>query len=97
MRAMIDMAADRGAFIDQSQSFNAFVQEASYAKLHSMHLHSWRRGLKTGMYYLRTQAATRAVQYTVSSKGGAAAEGAPPAGQPVACMRDNPECEACGA
>ena len=73
------------------------MQEASYAKLHSMHLHSWRRGLKTGMYYLRTQAATRAVQYTVSSKGGAAAEGAPPAGQPVACMRDNPECEACGA
>lgn len=53
-RALIDMAADRGRFIDHSQSLNLFVQETTYAKLSSMHMHSWKQGLKTGMYYLRS-------------------------------------------
>ena len=62
---LIDMAADRGAFIDQSQSFNVFMVEPNYAKLSSMHFYAWKKGLKTGMYYLRTKAATDAIKFTV--------------------------------
>jgi ribonucleoside-diphosphate reductase alpha chain len=64
-RSLIDMAADRGAFICQSQSLNLFVDHATTAKLTSMHFYAWKKGLKTGMYYLRTQAATQAVQFTI--------------------------------
>jgi ribonucleoside-diphosphate reductase alpha chain len=64
-RSIIDMAADRGAFICQSQSLNLFVQEPNFAKLSSMHFYSWKKGLKTGMYYLRTKAATDAIKFTV--------------------------------
>jgi ribonucleotide reductase alpha subunit len=64
-RTLIDMAADRGAFICQSQSLNLFVQEPTYAKLTSMHFHSWRKGLKTGIYYLRTKAPVAAQKFTV--------------------------------
>ena len=60
-RAVIDMAADRGAFIDQSQSLNLFIQDPNFAKLSSMHFYAWKKGLKTGMYYLRTKAATDAI------------------------------------
>ena len=67
-KSIIDMAADRGAFIDQSQSLNLFVSEASVEKLTSMHFYSWKRGLKTGMYYLRTRAAAQAIQFTVDAK-----------------------------
>ena len=59
------MAADRAAFIDQSQSLNLFVAEPSYGKLSSMHFYSWKRGLKTGMYYLRTRPAVDAIKFTV--------------------------------
>jgi ribonucleoside-diphosphate reductase alpha chain len=69
-RTIIDMAADRGAFICQSQSLNLFVDTPSAAKLTSMHFHAWKSGLKTGMYYLRTQAAAQAVQFTVEKQGG---------------------------
>ncbi|PWV50824.1 ribonucleoside-diphosphate reductase subunit alpha [Chitinophaga sp. S165] len=69
-RTIIDMAADRGAFICQSQSLNLFVDTPSAAKLTSMHFYAWKKGLKTGMYYLRTQAATQAVQFTVEKQGG---------------------------
>mgnify|MGYP002634178568 CR=1 FL=1 len=62
MRHLIDMAADRGAFIDQSQSLNLFVKEPTFSQLSSMHFHGWKRGLKTGMYYLRTQPATEAIK-----------------------------------
>jgi ribonucleotide reductase alpha subunit len=65
MRSLIDMAADRGAFIDQSQSFNVFMTEPNYAKLSSMHFYGWKKGLKTGMYYLRTRAAVDAIKFTV--------------------------------
>ena len=64
-RTLIDMAADRGAFICQSQSLNLFIQDADFAKLTSMHFYSWKKGLKTGMYYLRTKAAADAIKFTV--------------------------------
>ena len=68
-RNLIDMAADRGAFICQSQSLNLFVDTPTVAKLTSMHFYAWKQGLKTGMYYLRTQAATQAVQFTIEKQG----------------------------
>jgi ribonucleoside-diphosphate reductase alpha chain len=68
-RNLIDMAADRGAYICQSQSLNLFVDSPTTAKLTSMHFHAWKKGLKTGMYYLRSQAATQAVQFTVEKQG----------------------------
>ncbi len=68
-RNLIDMAADRGAFICQSQSLNIFVDSPTASKLTSMHFYGWKKGLKTGMYYLRTQAATQAVQFTIEKQG----------------------------
>jgi ribonucleoside-diphosphate reductase alpha chain len=68
-RNLIDMAADRGAYICQSQSLNLFVDSPTTSKLTSMHFHAWKKGLKTGMYYLRSQAATQAVQFTVEKQG----------------------------
>jgi ribonucleoside-diphosphate reductase alpha chain len=68
-RNIIDMAADRGAYICQSQSLNLFIDNPTTAKLTSMHFYGWKKGLKTGMYYLRTQAATQAVQFTVEKQG----------------------------
>jgi len=59
------MAADRGAFIDQSQSLNIHMTGVTTAKLSSMHCHGWQLGLKTGMYYLRTKAAADAIKFTV--------------------------------
>ena len=64
-KVIIDMAADRGAFIDQSQSLNIFMENANFAKLTSMHFYGWEKGLKTGMYYLRTKAARDAIKFTV--------------------------------
>lgn len=73
-RAIIDMAADRGAFICQSQSLNLFVDAPTIGKLTSMHFYGWKKGLKTGMYYLRTKAASQAVQFTVEKQGGKSVE-----------------------
>ncbi len=67
-RNIIDMAADRGAYICQSQSLNLFVDNPTAAKLTSMHFYAWKKGLKTGMYYLRTQAAAQAVQFTIEKQ-----------------------------
>jgi ribonucleoside-diphosphate reductase alpha chain len=67
-RNIIDMAADRGAYICQSQSLNLFMDKPSVSKLTSMHFYGWRKGLKTGMYYLRSKAATQAVQFTVEKQ-----------------------------
>ena len=64
-RIVLDMAAERGAYIDQSQSLNIHMTDASTAKLSSMHFHGWQLGLKTGMYYLRTKAAVDAIKFTV--------------------------------
>lgn len=65
---VIDMAADRGAYIDQSQSMNIHMIDANPAKVTSMHFYGWKKGLKTGMYYLRTKAAADAIQFTVEAK-----------------------------
>lgn len=67
-KVLIDMAADRGAFIDQSQSFNVHMRGVNRKKLTSMHFYGWKKGLKTGMYYLRTQAAVDAIKFTVDSQ-----------------------------
>jgi ribonucleoside-diphosphate reductase alpha subunit len=67
-KTVIDMSADRGAFICQSQSLNLFVENPTFAKLTSMHFYSWERGLKTGMYYLRTKAAADPIKFTLSDK-----------------------------
>merc|ERR1712134_58466 len=64
-RHILDMAADRGAYIDQSMSLNIHMVDATTQKLSSMHFHGWQLGLKTGMYYLRTKAATDAIKFTV--------------------------------
>jgi ribonucleoside-diphosphate reductase subunit M1 len=67
-KSIIDMSADRGAFIDQSQSLNIHLQSPTFAQLTSMHFYGWKKGLKTGMYYLRTKAAVGAIQFTVSKE-----------------------------
>ncbi|KAK9786085.1 hypothetical protein WJX73_010906 [Symbiochloris irregularis] len=64
-RVLVDMAADRGAFIDQSQSFNVHMSDPNFGKLTSLHFYAWKKGLKTGMYYLRTRAAADAIKFTV--------------------------------
>jgi ribonucleoside-diphosphate reductase alpha chain len=83
MRSLIDMAADRGAFIDQSQSLNLFVESPNIGALSSMYFHAWKRGLKT-TYYLRSRPATRIAKATVEVE------------KAIACSLENPEsCEAC--
>jgi ribonucleoside-diphosphate reductase alpha subunit len=67
-RTLIDMAAARGAFICQSQSLNLFVADPTYSKLTSMHFYSWKKGLKTGCYYLRTKAPVSAQKFTVDPR-----------------------------
>jgi len=67
-RIVLDMAAARGQYIDQSQSLNIHMVDATTAKLSSMHFHGWQLGLKTGMYYLRTKAAVDAIKFTVDVK-----------------------------
>lgn len=67
-KSIMDMSADRGAFICQSQSLNVFMENVNTAKLTSMHFYAWKKGLKTGMYYLRTKAATDAIKFTVDKK-----------------------------
>jgi ribonucleoside-diphosphate reductase alpha chain len=64
-KVLIDMAADRAPFICQSQSLNLFLSEPTYAKISSMHMYAWKKGLKTGCYYLRTKAASSAQKFTV--------------------------------
>ena len=87
-KSIIDMAADRGAYIDQSQSLNIFMENPSLAKLSSMHMYGWKKGLKTGMYYLRTRAKAKAQQVTVPV---APKEPVYTEEQVLACSRENPE------
>ncbi len=67
-KTILDMAADRGAYICQSQSLNIHIQDVNFGKLTSMHFHAWKLGLKTGMYYLRTKAAADAIKFTVEKQ-----------------------------
>lgn len=97
---ILDMAADRGAYICQSQSLNLFMENANFAKLTSMHFYGWERGLKTGMYYLRTKAATDAIKFTVDKAALAEPElkaiSPEEAEAQLACSLDDPEgCEMC--
>jgi ribonucleoside-diphosphate reductase alpha chain len=98
-KTLIDMAADRGAYICQSQSLNLHVQNPNFGKLTSMHFYSWKKGLKTGMYYLRTKAAADAIKFTVEKQAAETLE--PVVSQnksDMQCSLDNPEgCEACGS
>ena len=92
MRTIIDMAADRGAYICQSQSLNLFVSAPSASKLTSMHFYAWKKGLKTGMYYLRTQAASQAVKFTVENQGGKAMDALIPQPAPAEEMVEGISC-----
>lgn len=95
-RVLIDMAADRGAFICQSQSLNLFVDQPTPGRLTSMHFYAWKKGLKTGMYYLRTQAASRAVQFTVDKDSAAPPAAAACAAAGASCSMEE-GCLSCGA
>jgi len=82
-KSIIDMAADRGPYIDQSQSMNIFMENPSMAKLSSMHMYGWKKGLKTGSYYLRTRAKAQPIKFTIDPAH-------------LACSRENPEsCQMC--
>jgi len=97
-KAIIDQAADRGAYICQSQSLNIFMENANFGKLTSMHFYGWEKGLKTGMYYLRTKAATDAIKFTVDKTVVEKPEAQSIEEQQaaIACSLDNPEgCEMC--
>ena len=87
-KTLIDLAADRGAYICQSQSLNLFVADPDYSKLTSMHFYAWQRGLKTGIYYLRTKAPVAAQQFTIDPTMKAASAAKP---------ADDKECLMCSA
>ena len=102
-KVIIDMSATRGKYICQSQSLNLFLDKPSFPKLSSMHFYSWSKGLKTGIYYLRTKPVAQAQQFTIepekksnddSANGIESAKNHPLV---LACSRDNPDCEACGS
>lgn len=103
-KAIIEQAADRGAYICQSQSLNIFMENANFGKLTSMHFYGWKKGLKTGMYYLRTKAATDAIKFTVDKNITAQPEVVNQTSMKtleeqqaaIACSLDNPDsCEMC--
>ena len=97
MRAIIDMGAERGAFIDQSQSLNLFAESPNIGRLSSMYMYAWKAGVKT-TYYLRSRPATKIAKTTVgqAAQGNAPVPGTVPEVSAVACSLDNPEsCEAC--
>lgn len=111
-KAIIEMAADRGAFICQSQSMNLFVENPSFAKLSSMHFYAWQKGLKTGMYYLRSKAAVDPIKFTLSDKHqrnfindseeestnlDQRVEAELKASEGAACSIDDPDCLMCGS
>ncbi|GKY94540.1 hypothetical protein MPSEU_000419700 [Mayamaea pseudoterrestris] len=86
MKDIIDMAADRGKFVDQSQSLNLFIADPTVDKLTSMHFYAWKKGLKTGMYYLRTKPAVNAIQYTVESESNIIEPGMLPEANDDVCL-----------
>lgn len=100
-KAIIDMAADRGAYVCQSQSMNIHIQDPNFGKLTSMHFHAWKKGLKTGMYYLRSKAATDAIKFTVAKDHEQKVDTEAIKAQnqaDMSCSLDNPDdCIACGS
>ena len=103
-KTIIDMSADRGAYICQSQSLNIHLMNANFGKMTSMHFYAWKKGLKTGMYYLRTKAATDAIKFTVTKeenvqpKAEELEKATDQNQQAIQCSLDDPEgCEMCGS
>ena len=96
-KIIIDMAADRGIYIDQSQSMNVFISQPTYKKLSSMHFHGWKRGLKTGMYYLRSQSSVQAQKFSVDVNLEKSTSSKKTTQPVMVCSRDNPDCDSCGA
>ena len=99
-KTLIDMAADRGKYICQSQSLNLFLDKPDFNKITSMHFYSWKKGLKTGQYYLRTKPVAQAQQFTIEpeNKSNSKSDNVNTTSEPVLfCTRDNPDCEACGS
>ncbi len=105
-KVIIDMSADRGAYICQSQSMNIFMQDPNFGKLTSMHFYAWKKGLKTGMYYLRSQAASAAIKFTLDKSQLEQPKVAPMPVEiankekkdAISCSLDDPEgCEMCGS
>ena len=95
MRSLIDTAAQRGAFIDQSQSLNLFIESPNIGQLSSMYFHAWKQGLKT-TYYLRSRPATKIAKATVDSAAPAPGTPTTADASAVACSLENPgSCEAC--
>ena len=95
MRSLIDMAAGRGAFIDQSASLNLFMESPNIGAMSSMYMHAWKQGIKT-TYYLRSRPATRIAKATVGNAETAIAKQDYTPAEAVACSLENPEsCEAC--
>jgi ribonucleoside-diphosphate reductase alpha subunit len=98
-KTLIDLSADRGAYVCQSQSLNLFMENANFAKLTSMHFYGWESGLKTGMYYLRTKAAADAIKFTLDKEAVAtpiAAKTEEERLAEIACSLDDPEgCDMC--
>ena len=98
-KSIIEMAADRGAYICQSQSMNIHMQDANFGKLTSMHFHAWKLGLKTGLYYLRTKAAADAIKFTiVKEEKENSKENKIEDQEAIQCSIDNQDdCEMCGS
>merc|ERR1712173_182794 len=97
-KTLINMAADRGRFIDQSQSFNVHMTNCSTGKLTSMHFYGWKKGLKTGMYYLRSKAAADAIKFTVDQAAlEADSKKKLDAMKNQAAKKEDEECLNCGA
>ncbi|AQL01769.1 Ribonucleoside-diphosphate reductase large subunit [Zea mays] len=108
-KTLVDMAVDRGCYIDQSQSLNVHMEQANFGKLTSLHFHAWSKGLKTGMYYLRTRAAADAIKFTVDTtllkeNGNGVSDGKPAEedvdakmAQMVCSLNNREECLACGS
>lgn len=103
-KVLIDYAADRGPYICMTQSMNLFVSDPTYAKMTSMLFYSWRKGLKSGIYYLRTRTKANAQQFTIDpklleriNKKNKDKQTPPAPIEGFVCSRDNPDCEACGA
>jgi ribonucleoside-diphosphate reductase alpha subunit len=90
-KSILDMAADRGAYIDQSQSLNIFMENPSVAKLSSMHMYGWKKGLKTGQYYLRTRSKSRPQQVTIAPTALSLSPTVPTEEEVLACSLANPE------
>jgi len=96
-KSIIDMAADRGAYICQSQSMNIHMQDANFGKLTSMHFHAWKKGLKTGLYYLRTKAAADAIKFTIV-KDEKSMDNEEQKQAAIQCsIDDQDDCEMCGS